>query len=151
MKIIINVDKSLKKEEIIINCKKLDDNIKELYDNIQSMLSTKFRLVFYDGAKEIYLETDEILFFQTEEGFVYGHTENKVYKVKERLYELEEILSKNFIRISKSTIINVNKVLSVTKNITSSSLITFNSSYKKVYASRHYFNNLQKALSERRY
>ena len=39
------------------------------------------------------------------------HTKSDVYEYKNRLYELEKILPWKFIRISKSTILNLEKVL----------------------------------------
>lgn len=73
----------------------------------------------------------------------------KIY-IKYRLYELEEILPKYFVRVSKSTILNVNQVYSIDKNITSSSIIKFSKSYKQVYVSRNYYKILKQRLEERR-
>jgi len=66
------------------------------------------------------------------------------------LYELEEMLPNNFVRVSKSTILNVNQIYSINRNLTSSSLVQFYKSYKQVYVSRNYNKILKQRLEERR-
>lgn len=54
--------------------------------------------------------SDVILFF-SEEKNNFCKTKDGIYKIKEKLYYLEEMLStKDFIRISNSSIININHV-----------------------------------------
>ena len=74
----------------------------------------------------------------------------QVYEVKYKLYELEGILPNNFMRVSKSTILNVNYIYSITRNLTSSSLVEFKNTHKKVYVSRYYYKPLKIKLSEMR-
>ena len=73
-----------------------------------------------------------------------------MYETDCKLYELEEMLTKNFMRISKSAIVNLKHVFSISKNITSSSVIEFNESHKKVYVSRNYYKALVEQLEEKR-
>jgi len=113
-------------------------------DNKQSTLS------FFKGKTEYYLTLDDILFFETEEGTVYAHTKDDTYQVGERLYRLIDLLPSNFIRVSKSTILNINPILSINKNLASSSLVMFKNSHKQIFVSRHYFHSLQEKLKERK-
>ena len=53
-------------------------------------------------------------------------------------------------RISKSAIVNMNKVYSITKNIAASSTVEFGDSHKKVYVSRNYYKALVERLAEKR-
>ena len=50
----------------------------------------------------------------------------------------------------KSTILNINHIYSITRNITSSSLVEFKNTHKKVYVSRSYYKVLKLKLSEKR-
>ena len=77
------------------------------------------------------------------------HTANQVYGTKYRLYELEELLPGNFIRISKSAILNAGKVRAIHKNITGASEVEFVGSGKKVFVSRNYFKVLMEKLEEK--
>ncbi|MBI1718150.1 LytTR family DNA-binding domain-containing protein, partial [Lactobacillus crispatus] len=66
-----------------------------------------------------------------------------------KLYELENILGAGFMRISKSTIINLDQIYGLTRSI-SDCKIQFHDTYKTVYASRRYYKELRMRLDERR-
>ncbi|MFA5602854.1 MAG: LytTR family DNA-binding domain-containing protein [Bacilli bacterium] len=78
-----------------------------------------------------------------------AHTVHYIYQVKYKLYELEKLLTRNFIRISKSTIVNINHIYGINKNIPSYSEIELNKTHKKVFVSSFYFKNLKERLKER--
>lgn len=148
MKIRIEVNKDIDENEIVIKCKELNS---EIYD-IQKLLSDKLRkksqLLFFKDNTEYYIKLDKILFFETFDNIIHAHVEDDIYEVKYKLYELEEILPIYFIRVSKSTILNTIKISSITKNITSSSLVEFYNTHKTTYVSRHYFKKLKIRLEE---
>ena len=58
-------------------------------------------------------------------------------------------LSGQFMRVSKSTILNLDQIYAVTKSI-SNCQIKFHDSYKTVYVSRRYYRDLNERLKERR-
>ena len=150
MKIRIELDNQIKENEVIIRCNELNEEILEIQKAISELIAEKRELIFYKENTEYYICINDILFFETEESSIYAHTLNEVYQVKYKLYELEEILPKNFVRVSKSTILNSNHIYSITRNITSSSLVEFKSTHKKVYVSRSYYKVLKLKLSEKR-
>lgn len=149
MKVRIEIDDSLEEDEVTIKCKELNQTIKKVQQSI-SNISQMPKLIFYKNDIEYYLNLNDILFFETSENSVEAHTEKEVYKIKYRLYELEEILPNNFVRVSKSTILNVNQIYSINRNLTSSSLVQFYKSYKQVHVSRNYNKMLKQRLEERR-
>lgn len=149
MKVRIEIDDSLEEDEVTIKCKELNQTIKKVQQSI-SNISQMPKLIFYKNDIEYYLNLNDILFFETSENSVEAHTEKEVYKIKYRFYELEEILPNNFVRVSKSTILNVNQIYSINRNLTSSSLVQFYKSYKQVYVSRNYNKMLKQRLEERR-
>lgn len=148
MKIIIQLDENIENEEIIIKCKELTNEVKEIQKIISQILSKREQIIFYKNDSEYYISLKEILFFETEGDKVFGHTRDQMYEIKYRLYELEEILPDDFIRVSKSTILNVGPVKSIDRNITSSSTVSFNGSHKKTYVSRYYYKDFRKRLME---
>lgn len=149
MKVRIEIDENLEEDEVTIKCKEINQTIKRVQQSI-SNANLIPKLIFYKNDTEYYLNINEILFFETSENSVEAHTEKDVYKIKYRLYELEELLPNNFVRVSKSTILNSNKIYSITRNLTSSSLVQFYNSYKQVYVSRNYNKTLKQRLEERR-
>lgn len=150
MKVKIETDCNISENEVIIRCNSLNDDILRLQNLINGSDANMKSPVFYKNEKEYYLPLEKILFFETDSGIVNAHTVNDLYFVKNKLYELEEILPGFFARVSKSTILNTHAVYSVTKNITSSSIVEFENTHKQVYVSRYYYKPLQEKLKEKR-
>lgn len=149
MNIKIDVNENFE-EEIIIRCKKISPLVQDVQNAILDITSSCKTLLVYKDESEYYLPVDNILFFETSENRISAHTNNDIYYVKYRLYELEEKLPKYFLRISKSTIVNINQIFGITRTITSPNIIQFYNSHKQVYVSRFYFKNLKSRLEERR-
>ena len=150
MKVKIELDSALIEDEVIIRCAKVDEKIHEIQKIISASSKDHPKLNFYKEDKEYYIELGTILFFETSENRIDAHTITDVYQIKYRLYELENLLPPNFVRISKSTIINADKVLSITRNLTSFNLVEFYKTHKQVYVSRFYYKNLKNYLKDRR-
>ena len=110
----------------------------------------KNSFVFFKEDTEFYFSVEEVLFFETEGNKVNAHTADDVYTVKYKLFELEELLPGHFVRISKSGIVNANKIYSIQRNITSSSAIEFQGSHKQIFVSRSYYKVLKNKLEEKR-
>ena len=150
MKIKMEIDENLTEEEIVIRGSALTEEMAAVQRAVADVLVRKQTLTFYKNETEYYIPLDEILFFETEDGGISAHTVSDVYTVKYKLYELEQVLPRNFIRVSKSTILNVSKVYSVERNLTASSIVQFAGSHKQVYVSRYYFKSLKISLEEKR-
>ena len=148
MKIKIEIDKSIAEDEIIIRTREMTEEILELENLLTSFMKKKLEIKFFKDDTEYFLKFEDILFFQTEVNLVYGHTKDDAYLVKHKLYELEEILPIYFIRISKSTIVNLKEISSLKRNLGSVSTITFYDSHKINYVSRHYYKIFKEKLEE---
>lgn len=149
MKIRIEIDDDMEEEELIVRCKTIDERINYLYNRLRELTTAEPKFTFYKKNQSFYFPLSDVLFFETENDYVYAHTKDEMYRVTLRLYELENTLPKEFVRSSKSTILNVIHVFSVNRNVTSSSLIKFHNSYKQVYVSRFYYKGLKQKLDER--
>lgn len=150
MKITIEIDENIENSELIIKCNKIDNTIQKIQEAVSNLTANSENLVFYKADNEYYFALSQILFFESSENNkINAHTVDDIYEIKYKLYELEEILPNNFVRISKSTIANIDYIFSISKSVTSSSLIQFNKSHKQVYISRFYYKNLKQKLSER--
>lgn len=149
MELHIEHDPSLAKGSVQVRCNLEEPLQNQLAQHLQEFLQGYTALVFYLDNAEHYLPLGSLLFFETENDNVYAHTKDALYRVKQRLYELEELLPSSFMRISKSAIINVRQIASVQWNLTSTSLIQFFDTHKKIYVSRHYAKPLRLHLQER--
>ncbi len=150
MKIKIEIDDGLAEEEIVIRCKSLNEDVISIQKRITDAVNSRMQLEVTKGEKEYYITIDEILFFETDSSGVVVHTANQIYETKYRLYELEDLLPGNFIRVSKSTILNSAKVRAIHKNITGASEVEFTGTNKKVFVSRNYLKILLEKLEEKR-
>ena len=59
------------------------------------------------------LKTDAIYYIESVDKRTYVYTKENCYETRYRLYELEDILSFYFLRVSKAMIINIRKIRAV--------------------------------------
>lgn len=150
MKVQIVEDDTLKDGEVVIACKEITKTIQNIQKYIIEQEEKMSTFTFYKEGREYYISLRDILFFETEESQVFVHTKKEVYETKERLYQLEAKLPKQFVRVSKSTILNTEQIYSVDKTFTSSTLVQFYQTHKQVYVSRFYYKTLKHVLKEGR-
>lgn len=108
IRIIENINELL---EVIIKCPKADNEVIKLKEHIE-MFDNRLRAS--DGNKIFLISPPDVLYFEAVDNRTFLYTEENVLEIKHRLYELEESLSnRDFIRISKSQIVNINKIKSL--------------------------------------
>lgn len=137
-------------EEIVIKCRQLIPEIIRLQPMLTEAAGSSRQLALFRDDTEYYIETADILFFETEGTSVMAHTAADVYETRLRLYELEELLPASFMRISKSSIVNTDRIYSINRNLTASSAVEFQGTHKQVYVSRGYYKALKEKLEEMR-
>ena len=149
MKIKIEVDPQLEKNEVILRCPEINNEVLNIQKQMMNMISQKTKIIFYQKEKEFYFPVHKVLFFETAGNVIEAHTAKNVFLVKYKLYELEEIVPAYFLRVSKSAILNAREIYSITKNLTASSIVEFQNTHKKVYVSRNYYKILKGAMERR--
>lgn len=109
MKVEVIIDGFLNENKVTIYAKKYSKDIENIRDMLTDRLLDKI-VAFYD--KEIFiLSFDEIIRIYAQDKEVFVKTNNKSYKVRLTLTELEKRLDKKkFIRISRSEIVNLDYV-----------------------------------------
>ena len=137
-------------EEVVIRCREITPEIIRLQQLLSGDSDRSNQFLLYKGDTEYYLNVNDIIFFETEGNAVMAHTKNDMYETRRKLYELAELLGGRFQRISKSAIVNVDKVYSIKRNVTSSSAIEFQGTHKQIYVSRAYYKVLREKLEEKR-
>lgn len=87
--------------------------------------------------------------FFSENKYNYLRTIDGTYKIKYKLYELEELLNnQRFIRISKSCIINIDQVKYFNIGILNTILVELKDNTKEI-VTKKYFKPIMKLLKER--
>ncbi len=150
MKVKIEIVKGLEEEEVIIRCGALDDAVVGLQDYLSKQNDGKRCLALAEGETDFFIPMGDILFFETQGREIRAHTADKIFTCGYKLYELEELLPGCFMRVSKSTIVNLDRIYSVTRNLTASSIVEFAGSCKQAFVSRAYYKAMTERLRARR-
>ena len=148
MKVRIELDPQMDEPEMIIRAPRLTEDVARLQQLILEQKMTP--LTFYKDRSEYFVDVSEILFFETDGEKIYGHTREEAYEVRQKLYELEELLPIAFCRISKSTIVNAKQIYSLEKSFSGTSTVNFYQTHKQVHVSRRYYQVLKERLNEMR-
>lgn len=132
------------KMQVIIKCQQVDENIHRLKSHIE-LFDNKLQAKM-EGDYQ-FVDAMDVLYFESVDNRVFLYTENAVMEVKQRLYELEDMLSKqDFIRISKSQIININKIKTLKPELNRTILATMCNG-EQLYISRKYVKELRSLLA----
>ena len=150
MRVKIETVAGLSETEVTIRCGQLDESVIMLQNYIMEQSSGRRCLPLSRGGTEYYIPIQEIYFFETEGKEIYAHTAERLFECPYKLYELEELLPGGFMRISKSTIANLDYIYSITRNLTAASVAEFQGSNKSVMVSRSYYKVVLERLRERR-
>ena len=99
----------LSSNEVNISLEYSNNNIyiKDFINYIKKYDEKKNFLIINQDGNVIHVNLKDIIMFFSDKKYNYCKTEKASYKIQKKLYELENI-SDDFIRISKSCIINVN-------------------------------------------
>ena len=108
-------DKNLDETRIIVQAPSRTSEI----DDLMSMISklSVFQIQgFSDGAMTI-LRSDSIIRIYAKDKKVFADTDRGMFLIKNTLYQLEEELPNNFVRISNSEIVNTDKIIRLDMNL----------------------------------
>ena len=142
MKITIEAPKPGEEDEIIVRCTDLDERVLKL---IQA-LRAEDKLTGYIDDKIVKLSLKEIYYFEAVDNKVFSYTAKETYEVHKKLYEIEQAFEyTDFLRISKSVIVNVAKIAYV-KPIFNGRFEAKLKNDEKVIVSRQYVLDLKKKL-----
>ena len=148
MKVSLDIDSGFDESKVIIECKEMDDSIKNIIDFIKGQ-ETRF-LVGREGDMQHILKPVEIHYFHTNNDTVTAVTAKGEFRLKEKLYELEELLPPNqFIRLSKSVIANLDELSRFEASFNGTLCVYFKSEAKE-YVSRNYVNTIKESLKMNR-
>lgn len=109
MKVKLKIDKSYNEPEIHILSAEDTAEVRDVYHMVKAAVEE--HLTVYDKKESLSIRYGEIIRIFAQSKMVYVTTANGEYKLRERLYEMEEKL-KNlpFVRISNSEIVNLKMI-----------------------------------------
>lgn len=149
IKINANVSNEFKEVSIIINTPEMSDEIQKLIKYISNINNTPSQIIANKNNKIYFIDLDKIICFFSKDKYNYVRTIEDTYKIKYKLYELEEILNqKDFIRISNSCIINMNQVICFDTSILSTVTVKLKDNTQETVSKRN-LTKINKLLKER--
>lgn len=105
---------SYDEEQAIIRVVKLTDDLQSAIDILEN--NCRVIPVMRDN-EAVMCRTDSIYYIESVDKRTYVYTKEGCFETKYRLYELDELLSRNFFRAAKAMIVNVRKIRSVRAEI----------------------------------
>lgn len=144
MKIQLIIDEKIQETELQIRANQYNEQIERLMKQLQDIQTT----TTIDGylQQEIHmLKIKDINYIYAEGAKVFLQTVNHEFESKRKLYELEMMLSYDFVRVSKSMLVNIDKIASIQLGrIGSTEIILEDES--SVHVSRKYLKELKNRL-----
>ncbi len=141
MKLVIDISDQYEETEIIVKCRNVNAELQKIINMLQN--TEQSLIVQKDGSTEK-LKYEEVCYFESVDDLTFVYTEKTVYRCREKLYELEQLLEKStFVRISKSCILNIDYLESV-KAAFNGKLEALLSNGEKVIINRHYVSAFKK-------
>ena len=139
---ITKIDKD-QPEYLEIHCYKISDEVREI---IAFVKSRQGQLTGTADERQYEIAVSDVFYIESVDNKTFIYTKNKVYETRHKLYELEEILKeKRFLRVSKSTLLNLMKVSAI-KPALNSRFTAELFSGEQVIITRKYVPELKKAL-----
>ncbi len=130
-------------EEIILRCRSLDDDMVKIINRLKQGGA---KLTAYKDGGMFFIEPEEVFYFESVDQKVFAYCKSEVYQVKSKLYELlDELPGWMFLRISKSVILNLNQIKSLTPAFGGRYEALLKNS-EKVIISRQYVGELKERL-----
>lgn len=143
-----NISKEYRNIEVIINAPEITEEVKNIANTIMTMSNETKQIVGTKDNKIYLLTINEVICFYSEDKNNYCKTSAGSFKIKEKLYELEEKLSKgDYVRISNSCIVNLKYVDSFDTSIIGTIEVIFRDGSKE-YVSRRKVKDVMKKIKE---
>lgn len=144
MKVNLFVSKDVEEPYAEIHTNELNENITKAMSILENDESNELLAVKKDSDIAL-LEYDDIFMFRVENKQVNVFTKDYDYIIKKPLYQIEENLNSDFVRISKTTIVNLKKIKRVAPSLRGMMLIELKNGLKD-NISRKYLPNFKQVL-----
>ena len=143
MKVNVVVEPDLEEEYVEIHVKGITDEITRLSELIQNKSQAITGMDEYERI--VVIEKTNIVALHAEKKWCRIYTDTSNYSCRKRLYEVENMLGTDFMKISKSIIVNLRKIESVEAVFNGMLLLRMKNGSKE-YVSRTYLPQMKEYL-----
>jgi len=138
-------DPSVEETEVLIRYAVMTSDVERVATMLQAAGT---RIVCSYEGKEVLIGVSDIYYFESVDKMTFVYCEQQVYRTELRLYQIVEDLARfGFIQISKSVVLNINVLESITPLFNSRMEATLRNT-ERVFVTRRYLENIKKALQE---
>ena len=146
MRLIMCEQPDLDNPEVRISYREITEGVKRVADFVRSVDQT---VCCKNNSGEYAIPSSDIYYIESVDKKTIVYCATEVFQSNYRLYEIEELLSHaGFVRVSKSTVLNVEKLTGV-KTIVNSKLEAMLSNGERVCVTRKYLKEIKTALQRR--
>ena len=143
MKVNIDISAEYKEPFAVIHTDKVTDEIRRIVDLFGSNETPVTALL--NEEEIVVLKPQEIYMVRIEGGDTVIYGEKQKYRSRKRLYELADVLGKQFMQISKTTLINLSYIDSIEPGFSGTMLMKMKNGNKD-YVSRKYLPEFKRYL-----
>ena len=104
MKLELNIDEKVKETLVVVSANKIDKEVQNLINYIE--YSSEYLIGIVEDKASI-IDIGEIIRVYIEDRKTFVVTLKDTYVVKKKLYEVDNMVTRNFIKISQSEIANI--------------------------------------------
>lgn len=144
MKIHLIIDEQYDETEIHIYAKEYSEAVEQLMQQLK-VSKTPEVIDGYIGQEIHMLKIADVFTVFAEGTKVYLQTDEQEFEAKKKLYEIEELCARDFVRVSKSTLVNLKKISSIQLGLLGSTQVLLENGVS-VPISRKYMKQLKQKL-----
>ena len=133
MKLELNIDEKVKETLVVVSANKIDKEVQNLINYIE--YSSEYLIGIVEDKASI-IEIGEIIRVYIEDRKTFVVTLKDTYVVKKKLYEVENMVTRNFIKISQSEIANIKFIKNLDFSNTGTIVIKYKNSDISYVSSR---------------
>ncbi|MBR3464746.1 MAG: LytTR family transcriptional regulator DNA-binding domain-containing protein [Clostridiales bacterium] len=146
MKINLDIDGRYDDTEVIIRAPHLNNDIERI---VAMMRMIDMQIAVRKDNETYLIETDKILYIEAVDRKTFVYTASESYESELKLYELEQdLVARDFLRISKQSIVNLRKIKSLKADVNRKIRITLQNG-EQIVVSRMYSDELRRKLGLR--
>ena len=146
MKINLDIDGKYDDIEVIIRAPHLNNDIERM---VAMMRMIDMQIAVRKDNETFLLDTDKILYVEAVDRKTFVYTNTDTYESELKLYELEqELVERDFLRISKQSIVNLRKIKSLKTDVNRKIRITLQNG-EQIVVSHMYSDELRRKLGLR--
>lgn len=138
-------DSGKEETEVKICASEYNEEVEQIVKALKEIQYSKSKFSGEKDEKIYFLKKEEIDAVFSQNGKIYLKSQGQNFSSKYRLYELEEKLGSSFVRISKSTLVNINEITSMEMEFNGKMKLYLKNGEVE-YTSRNYLKQIKQAL-----